>query len=386
MKKKADITESQLLQILVDQRFNDGTFREEGIHSLNSNSLLNELNMLKQLYPRDIESPHSTYHRSYGNLSYNLPTINDNFFYGKDYINSTYPSRSNPVPGEYYGHPVNMSAEYSSASLSPFLDHHIPASDFLKRASIKLMSKIATREGVFYERVEPGSRGSWYAKRDLTTSGGGVHVMDYEDYYNQEVPGGDTLNIPDMLVNYSRVGLNEDYPMFKEASEYFRSIKFVQRPKRRFLTVQNVMDFTTTKVRRRATNYRPIFKRFDPIWLTHTYTVGNYEVTFQTNFKPDEIDNFNPERHPFRVNCTCPFWRWQGPEHWARKFLYLYRDPVGTATFPVVRDPKKRHGVCKHVYALFRLLARRSKSLYLKDPLSEITQAEMIRQNLALPE
>ncbi len=53
-----------------------------------------------------------------------------------------------------------------------------------------------------------------------------------------------------------------------------------------------------------------------------------------------------------RVACSCNFFRWSGPEHWAKTNGFLYGRPVGTASKPVVRDPKGKHWVCKHVYAI----------------------------------
>jgi len=55
---------------------------------------------------------------------------------------------------------------------------------------------------------------------------------------------------------------------------------------------------------------------------------------------------------PIKVSCTCNFFRWSGPEHWAKSNDFLYGRPVGTASKPVVRDPKGKHWVCKHVYAI----------------------------------
>lgn len=55
---------------------------------------------------------------------------------------------------------------------------------------------------------------------------------------------------------------------------------------------------------------------------------------------------------PVKVSCSCPYFRWQGPEHWAKTNGYLYGRPVGTASRPVIKDPKGKHWVCKHVYAI----------------------------------
>lgn len=57
-----------------------------------------------------------------------------------------------------------------------------------------------------------------------------------------------------------------------------------------------------------------------------------------------------------RVACTCEFWRWQGPEHWARAGGYLHGKPGGTAAPPEARDPDRKNRVCKHVAAVLAAL------------------------------
>ena len=52
-----------------------------------------------------------------------------------------------------------------------------------------------------------------------------------------------------------------------------------------------------------------------------------------------------------KISCSCPYWRWQGPEHWAKQNGYLYGRPRGTASTPVIRDPASTHWMCKHVAA-----------------------------------
>lgn len=53
------------------------------------------------------------------------------------------------------------------------------------------------------------------------------------------------------------------------------------------------------------------------------------------------------------VACSCPFWQFQGPEHWAKESGYLYGKPTGTASRPNEKDPGHKHGACKHVLAVF---------------------------------
>jgi hypothetical protein len=60
-----------------------------------------------------------------------------------------------------------------------------------------------------------------------------------------------------------------------------------------------------------------------------------------------------------RVSCTCPFWRWQGPEHWAKQGDYLFGKPVGLATKPDIKDPSGGHRACKHVLAVLDMVTAR---------------------------
>jgi len=53
-----------------------------------------------------------------------------------------------------------------------------------------------------------------------------------------------------------------------------------------------------------------------------------------------------------QLSCTCAFWRWQGPEHWAKQNDYLFGKPMGLASKPNVKDPRGRHWACKHVVAV----------------------------------
>ena len=56
-----------------------------------------------------------------------------------------------------------------------------------------------------------------------------------------------------------------------------------------------------------------------------------------------------------QVSCSCPFWQWQGPEHWGKTQGYLYGKPRGTAARPGVKDPSGANWVCKHVAAALEL-------------------------------
>lgn len=52
------------------------------------------------------------------------------------------------------------------------------------------------------------------------------------------------------------------------------------------------------------------------------------------------------------ITCSCPAWRWLGPEHHSKREDYLDGTPRGTASVPRIKDPEGINRVCKHVKAV----------------------------------
>jgi len=94
------------------------------------------------------------------------------------------------------------------------------------------------------------------------------------------------------------------------------------------------------------------------VWLFNvTGSRGDvYRVRLKGIRKPHNIRRMS-KAHVL-VSCSCPFWRWQGPEHWGKTNQFLYGRPRGTASLPIIRDPKEKHWACKHVLAVLRLARR----------------------------
>lgn len=59
----------------------------------------------------------------------------------------------------------------------------------------------------------------------------------------------------------------------------------------------------------------------------------------------------NDLRH-VALNCSCPYWRWNGPEYHASQNNYLLGNPAGDASTPDVRDPDRQFHLCKHAYSV----------------------------------
>lgn len=108
----------------------------------------------------------------------------------------------------------------------------------------------------------------------------------------------------------------------------------------------------------RATGMKLKRKRLSPSGMTTWAVTSPSGSTYTVKIKPIRKDKrFKKfERIPVRVSCSCPFWRWQGPEHWGKVNDYLYGKPRGTASFPIIRDPTEQHWACKHIIPVLRMV------------------------------
>ena len=128
-------------------------------------------------------------------------------------------------------------------------------------------------------------------------------------------------------------------------------------------TVGEMLKRCERKIRERAKAQKPKLARTDTKnWIWH-WTVGDHTVRVQA-FKRGNSSNF-PKLN-LRVSCSCPFWRWWGPEHWGTKSDYQKGALQGTASYPKIRDPARWRPVCKHAYAVLdksqRFFVRPKKS------------------------
>jgi hypothetical protein len=134
-------------------------------------------------------------------------------------------------------------------------------------------------------------------------------------------------------------------------------------PVRVAFTVGEILRRCERKIKERSREYTPKLARTDTKnWIWH-WNVGEHTVRVQA-FKRRGATNF-PKLN-LRVSCSCPFWRWWGPEHWATKADYQKGPLQGTAAYPKIRDPAHWRPVCKHAYAVLeksqRFFVRPKKS------------------------
>jgi hypothetical protein len=116
-----------------------------------------------------------------------------------------------------------------------------------------------------------------------------------------------------------------------------------------------------------AQEVTPVLSRTDQrnnLWLFDVQgKTGTYRVRVKTLPKGNVS---SPSKVDVLLSCSCPYWQWQGPEHWAKQEKYLYGKPRGTASKPVIKDPDAQHHACKHVIAVLQKILTYQKIPKLK--------------------
>lgn len=118
-------------------------------------------------------------------------------------------------------------------------------------------------------------------------------------------------------------------------------------------TMGDILSGTAQDVRKRSKSISVSLKRADPkngIW---TFGVtGSQGTNYLVRIKGLRQGNLKElKKMDVEVSCTCPFYRWMGPEHWGVTEDYMYGHPQGTASFPKIKDPTRKHLACKHALA-----------------------------------
>jgi hypothetical protein len=115
------------------------------------------------------------------------------------------------------------------------------------------------------------------------------------------------------------------------------------------MTMPELFKRVDKKIKARAKKRPPKLLRTDTKnWIWH-WRSGEHTVRVQA-FKRGNATNL-PKLN-LRISCSCPFWRWWGPEHWATKSDYQKGPLQGTGAYPKIRDPARWRPVCKHAYAV----------------------------------
>lgn len=113
-------------------------------------------------------------------------------------------------------------------------------------------------------------------------------------------------------------------------------------------------------IRSRARGVTPKIKRSDPGNVVYSFAVpGSKGESYTVKVKGLASGNVRTiSKMDLKLSCTCNFWQWQGPEHWAKAGDYLFGKPLGTASRPTEKDPDGRNRLCKHAVAVLDLIGR----------------------------
>lgn len=167
------------------------------------------------------------------------------------------------------------------------------------------------------------------------------HPAEEPDYGTVEDSGGSGKVIPDKS--------DSNFENKKD-----RAFRFATHRLKQAIRMNQIRQFVSDPVRQRAKDYTPVLKRVNKRNMIWTFQVGKWLVKVKADFKHPRMTKF--DKADLHLTCSCPFWRWQGPEHWGTQDDYQQGKPRGTASFPIIRDPSHEKAVCKHVYAVFEKL------------------------------
>ena len=119
------------------------------------------------------------------------------------------------------------------------------------------------------------------------------------------------------------------------------------------LRLDAIVDGLNPRVKWRSRRCVVALKRTDAKNLRWILSVNCGNVPRVVKIKGFRRGNVTKlSRMDLDLTCSCPAWRWQGPEHHSKREDYLDGKPRGTASVPVIRDPLMINRVCKHVAAV----------------------------------
>lgn len=110
-------------------------------------------------------------------------------------------------------------------------------------------------------------------------------------------------------------------------------------------TSPDIIDRSTKRSSRLSRVDKP-----NKIWTYRASGGGDYTVKIRVVGSLTKLGS----GADIEITCNCPFFRWQGPEHWAKAGDYEYGPPAGTASFPKIMDPKRKKPICKHAVAALK--------------------------------
>jgi hypothetical protein len=122
-------------------------------------------------------------------------------------------------------------------------------------------------------------------------------------------------------------------------------------------TADQILSGLDPQTQQKASKCSAILKRADIKNLRWVFAVdcgnGVKAVKLKAMRPKGQVTTFG--KLDLELTCSCPAWKWLGPEFHAKREKYLLDKPQGTASTPDVRDPERDNRVCKHVAAVLSL-------------------------------
>lgn len=112
-------------------------------------------------------------------------------------------------------------------------------------------------------------------------------------------------------------------------------------------------------IKDRAKNVNAKMDRFNEDEMVWTWKAGSRPYTIKVSFDMPDQEVRTLRELDLKIACSCPYWRYSGPEYHAKREDYLMGDPRGRATKPTQKDPDRNNLLCKHAYAVLMEMERR---------------------------
>lgn len=124
------------------------------------------------------------------------------------------------------------------------------------------------------------------------------------------------------------------------------------------VTIADTMRATSSYSRERAPRTKVTLVKANKKDLRWVYLVKGYESWSDSTghqvilkLMPDpKATSLN--QMDMKVSCSCPFWKYQGPDFNAWRGNYQEGKPYSNLKNPDIRDPQRKNLICKHVYAV----------------------------------
>ena len=117
----------------------------------------------------------------------------------------------------------------------------------------------------------------------------------------------------------------------------------------------DLISSTSSDIQNRSSKRSARLVRVDRANSVWSFQVaGSSDKSYIVRIKVPKLSGSSAKDQDVQVTCNCPFFKWQGPEHWASVENYLYQKPAGSASEPTTRDPEGVKRICKHVVSALK--------------------------------